>query len=771
MNVVAPDGERGTIPSSELDGAIADGFKVETEQETEAAAYKDVFADKPQLAMAASGIDTMLLGLPSQAVKHLDDSGVGIKALRALEDENKTAHTVGAVAGTLAPIGGASLAAGLGRGAAKAAGVYGAKSFGKKLAAKALEGGIEGAVFGAGHLVSEEALGRAEFSGESVAQHVGLGAIIGAGTGGLFAGIGEGLKGGARLAAKGLKGAASKADDVGGGTIRESLEEFAGDRALKAAVGHQKRAFTQLERKGLTEKAKKYLLEEVGVGAIDDTAAMAERLAGKRDEVGKRLGDLVTKLDEVTTDAPLERISPRQVAARAEKEVLDGLQGLAAGKTAAKAIKREIKEIKKLGVGGMTFAEARRQRAALQDTINYNVDGKPLAEAKKKLARIWNDVIDDASEPLVTKYDLLNGQSYKDVRGEFRLAQELTDFAENRVAGDKANRFVSPSDYGTGIGGAVLDVASGGGAIAASATGAVTSAAHNLVRTRGNAFLANMAYKASKLDVLQSVNTKAMSRFDKVADAIALTKAPSVKAPSGAATDLIFNTRLAPDESNKQKPKNREQAVKTRIAEIDKIMSDPEGLTDRVAATTSAVHDVAPQAAAAMAMTAARGVRFLHEKAPRGTRRTATLTPLAKPRELSPRDVAKFDRYFRAVMDPISTIEDVAKGRLTPEGAEVLREVYPELRQEAMGKIAARLAERAEPLPIRDRVQLSILFGVPVDDVMQPGFIRRMQSLQGPSQDDGIGQGQGGGGVRLTSIDELDLGSKRKSEGERLSEL
>jgi hypothetical protein len=80
---------------------------------------------------------------------------------------------------------------------------------------------------------------------------------------------------------------------------------------------------------------------------------------------------------------------------------------------------------------------------------------------------------------------------------------------------------------------------------------------------------------------------------------------------------------------------------------------------------------------------------------------------------VSPVEQARFLRYAKAVDDPLSVLGDLEKGRLSREGVEALKSVYPGLYGELQGHVIAGLAERKQPLTYQQETALSVLLGVP----------------------------------------------------------
>lgn len=125
-----------------------------------------------------------------------------------------------------------------------------------------------------------------------------------------------------------------------------------------------------------------------------------------------------------------------------------------------------------------------------------------------------------------------------------------------------------------------------------------------------------------------------------------------------------------------------------------------------------------------------RKLGFLSSKAPRPMALPTLLKsgPEWKP---SREQLATFAKYVAAAEDPAGVLEDVASGSgVTPEAAETLKAVYPALYNEAQRILLERAPAMQNTLSHARRVNLSILFDVPVDGTMSPSHIQFLQPAQ-----------------------------------------
>jgi uncharacterized protein YjiS (DUF1127 family) len=99
----------------------------------------------------------------------------------------------------------------------------------------------------------------------------------------------------------------------------------------------------------------------------------------------------------------------------------------------------------------------------------------------------------------------------------------------------------------------------------------------------------------------------------------------------------------------------------------------------------------------------------------------------------APSAIKQWGRYVEAAEDPAAVIETAANGgHLSIEAVETLKTVYPALFTEAQQRILTRAADLKEPLPYHRRVQLSVLFDMPMDGSQTPEGAAFLQSTYQP---------------------------------------
>lgn len=206
---VDPSGQTVTVPKDQAGEAQAAGYSPATSEQIQAFQKQVQYGSgvlNPVKAGAAAAARTATFGLSDQA---LTKSGaVDPETLQGLEDANPVASTIGTGIGAVAPalVGDeAGVASALNPikavsrlGKAAEGVVSGVLPAGESLASKivssaaskAVGSAIEGAAYGAGDVVSEQALGDPSLTAQSAIAHVGLAGVLGGGLGGLM-GVGE----------------------------------------------------------------------------------------------------------------------------------------------------------------------------------------------------------------------------------------------------------------------------------------------------------------------------------------------------------------------------------------------------------------------------------------------------------------------------------------------------------------------------------------------------------------------------------------------------
>lgn len=302
------------------------------------------------------------------------------------------------------------------------------------------------------------------------------------------------IPGGAGVAtiAEGVEGAANKA----GGDVGAALHEL--DSLLPAAESSSapaglRRTLTPAELStpnGLTRLPPALESREFGdfPGHLDLRAASGT--------VNQRVPGLAG-LQQQVPDLP--GFNPARVGARLRSEVLGPLADQPALQSLLPDAERHIANLEALGDRRLAFARANDIKGGYDKLLNWDKQQTPAKEVLKQIRGIVNEEIENSAEAAATAagHDGL-AERFRTAKGDYRDLRQVADFARDKVAREEANRFASPSDYGTGIASFLAAVAAGHPALGAIGGLAMTGA-HKLARERGSSVAAHGALSLSKL--------------------------------------------------------------------------------------------------------------------------------------------------------------------------------------------------------------------------------------------------------------------------------
>lgn len=281
------------------------------------------------------------------------------------------------------------------------------------------------------------------------------------------------------------------------------------------------------------------------------------------------------------------------------------------------------------------------------------------------------------------------------------------------------------------------------GGITGLAMDAVNRPVHTLQRMAELEEVAGRVTKKLQLDV-GSFFGKAKATAAEGAEGAATSVLGAVKRGASRAAETgraaALPTAMAVDRAvqraDARKPIKSQYDAQT--AKLSGFLAAPNAKLGQVAAQLSGAPPGVVQAVQAKAMTAAQ---FLQGKLPQRAPQP-TLTPQLQKSEPSPVEMATYLRYARAVDDPLSVLDDAKAGRVTREGAEALRTVYPQMYAQLQGMVMQQVATLEKPLSYAQALQMSILLDLPTDPSLAPAAIARQQK----AYQDGAALAQAAGG-------------------------
>jgi hypothetical protein len=677
------------IPEESVDAALQMGFRLETPEEEAQRLAEEKFGDQP--------VRTALEGVARGATFGLSDpflkgAGVPVEEMAGRKLANPTAATVGEVGGGVA---GSALPVGPVGAVAKAGSVIErgvAASLGKgilsKAVAKSAGGAAEGLAAGLGAGISEQTLENVPLSAEKLAASGFMGMVLGGAGGGLLSLGGSGLSSGARLLKEDLLPA--------GASLSGKLDDFAKERALKAS------GFIQKDLKKLRAEKQDdiadFLLESGVMKAGDKVDDIQARAVSMLQEEGAKIGAVYKEADRLTGGGAFDF---QKVTDRIQKEVVDGANPTERAMLAnVRKMLREYRKEAEKGAASFEFAHA--ARADLDDTINWAMDAKLAGKLSQKMRGIFDDElkrqIDLVEMQAVKKSTLVDALEAANNRyGKLASIAKTSTEGVNRAVGNRSPLAFSDQLWGmSGLGaGAIL----GGGVVPALGLSAAASIANKIARERGNAAVAISLHKLLKSGRVDAVLKALDGGLDKLTkgaiDDAMQTGRKALTPPAVSLVDELFGPTKMADGG---KPKDRSEALAAKGETLSKLAANPELLAASIRENMGGAADASPQLADALAVQATAALNHLQAvipKPPAGN----VIPALGQKWRPSDAEVSRFERHYRATVDPLSVFADLRKGSITAEAIASLQAVYPQLTEKLRTSVLERLAARTDPLP------------------------------------------------------------------------
>jgi hypothetical protein len=161
------------------------------------------------------------------------------------------------------------------------------------------------------------------------------------------------------------------------------------------------------------------------------------------------------------------------------------------------------------------------------------------------------------------------------------------------------------------------------------------------------------------------------------------------------------------------KETDNQKAYQRRAGEVLAATQDfGAGIRDRATTALADLPSSAPKLSANLATTATKGAEFLKSKLPAPLHNTKSLTPKSVPVTVSDLEIQQFARYWSAVTNPLSVLDDLRRGDCTKEQVEALQAVYPKLYDQIQNTVRTQLMELDEQrvlVPYQARLQLDLL--------------------------------------------------------------
>lgn len=759
-----------TVEKADVKEALDSGFKLESAASVTKRNVEREYSDfgSKAAAFGEGAVEGATVGLGNAGLAAIMGPEYGEEA-RLREEFNPYTRMAGEMVGSVAPLlateGGSALGTGArvvgapARGVAElgnlaergvSAGLRGilgesrAAQVATRAASMGAAGAAEGALYGLGGSIADAALEDTDWTADRAMAAMSDGSWYGLGTGAVIGGASSIL---------GAAGKAALASMSEGQTFKGALSDFAEKRATKQLVGNNAKVYNELTDFGsdmtrVKRMGRKLLDEDIPLGDLNQSIRVLE---AKTDEAATRLRTVAAEIDDAGV-----KVNAQQVLDNVDSQIADLRKvGLGSHNKVANALEREIAPLRKrlatrdapmiLEGGGrrpeavigqqlpeeFTFSEWWKLRQNFDKTLNWaKRAGDPATDNLRKLRAQIDQGLDEAiarhtdeqaKRLAVDGSNAPEAQQAGDLGGAWKKAKEdygdfvsLRDAAEEQVVRKEKNRFVSPSDYGTGgILGAIAATADGGmSALAGIGGGAAMSMAHKFIRERGGGWLARAADAIANLDTRTAQAAKVLAGTEK----------------------SLGPTRLATRAAvQKERSDERRKRFRESYDYIRRFQRDPEFASQQIERVIGPLSKEQPEVASKIATRYQQDMAYLASKLPAGSSAgTQSFQPMKESTFFSRDEQRSLVKVAGALSDPAAAIESIADGDIDLDVIEALKvrrpREYEGLRQNVMLECASSKKE----MTFARRNFLGQIFDFVGDPSLDPATMLAIQESVSP---------------------------------------
>lgn len=628
----------------------------------------------------------------------------------------------------------------------------------KHMAPEAADLAVQGAMQGAGRLVTEDVFGTAEFNAENLISHAGIGALVG-GTFGAVIGAGKALIPSAKSAAGFI---ANKSDELFSKVVDPEaaalrMSELSPSQLSK--IEARQPGFS----KDYADRVGRILKENT---AIKNNVQLQEAVAKKLDDVG---ADIHKNLEEadwgIRDNLPGHHQSVDTMQRDLTRIKDDFVARNTAGTTPAQreaVLKYGDSYIIDLGErlkdkGSLTAVMMQEEKAALANRAFKTRDPLPdelvinslqkefAAEFGKGQEFIVKNAAEFSNTPGLMERYLENKKTFQTLANGSKNADKIKYKAMiNPVHWED----IATKDVAVGL-------IAGGGAAAAikSARMAFDSFAMQKRLVMGTF---DSGTRATANATLKGLNAMA-----KGASTVAAAAEPSIIRHLVSSEFAVKNS-----DGKKIKPKNEQEAYANIVENANKAVTDPESVLQHSNRQTAEMFDHAPNTAAAIDAKYLQALQFLASKGKKSNKNTG-IFDIGKTSKVSGFETAKMARYLDAITNPKDMLFKASKGRLSREHVEVMENIFPEMHKAMKQTTLDFISKNQTKLKYNQKLQLGLLLGMQPHESMQPQNIQALQAQFEPSAPEQSGSDYNGGAVGdMTTSDTMSTVTQDQNIGD-----
>jgi hypothetical protein len=195
-----------------------------------------------------------------------------------------------------------------------------------------------------------------------------------------------------------------------------------------------------------------------------------------------------------------------------------------------------------------------------------------------------------------------------------------------------------------------------------------------------------------------------------------VARRPAVLTASKILSEVRFSDKEDTSEPN---------VAKRRAKELAELAANPGQLDARLADRLAPLRAHNLDLGFAVENQIKQRLAFYQQHAPKSP---VSETPLVRSKwQPAPGEVHEWAIRIKSGEDPLSILDDLASGRVHPVAVETVETLWPALYGQMQQEIAEQMVGLREDLPYSKRLQLSLLFKVPVEATADPEFVKTLQ--------------------------------------------
>ena len=722
IDILSPDGVLGTIDPTEVDNALAQGFKIPEQADYSRVKNEEVASGLAGKAAAFSGsaLNAVTFGGLEEGLKAYAPEYA--KALETSQKVNPNSSMAGTATGVglsflnpaMGAVGKAGQAVG---GATETALQAGRLANVANIAGKTAQFATEGSLLALPVASVKASIGDYEAATETLLMGGGLGAGLGLGVGYLPTLL--------KVAGTGIEKTGSAVGSVvkpATNYLADSAKAFEKDQGGKIlgitkAIRSSKKMGNSRADELIEFAEKKGILK-----GFDNTERLAETVGALKEKAGEEIGKIVKAIDGTGKYFVDTRKIMTQVTSKAKLDIPEG--ALASGEV--NTYNRAIEDISsalldKKGDPKLVKLQVLQELRKKLGDYAYKKDGYGQILPGKDVVADLRGIVDNVMKESIEFAEKTipdQAKRWQSAKLDYKNYADLIEPLQNKIASEYGNQFVRPSDMAGAIAGGTV----------AGIPGAIVGYSTNALRQR---YGAQLAYKT-----VSAINRAVEGRAKLIDQAVDSFLSAGAKLPRRLAVggDVLAPTSLGIlNKFVNEEKATRAQNLEKFTEELTSELANPAKLQERLGSMTGGMASLDPELGAGVYQRLIATTKYLQEKAPKGMNVPTALSPA---RFIpSDRDISSYERRVRAAVNPYTLLLDLNKGILSPEALETVKDLYPSFYGQVQNAFIEKGSQAKGTIPYAKRLQISAVLGTQLDglsgkqnqDALQQNFATENQ--------------------------------------------